>query len=184
MNSAPEVLRTERLFAHPFHDDGFVLFESDVLAVINPFRQRFSRAPEAGGILMGYRRADHLHIVDATVPGPRDTGTRVSFRRDDLSHQRQASVQWRDSNGYLDYLGEWHTHPEINPSPSGTDRRAWQEIVARRPSDVFVFAILGIDGGIWMGCGRGHHLDLRAGEPSIPAHRVTSAIASSQEWKT
>jgi integrative and conjugative element protein (TIGR02256 family) len=131
------------------------------LSAINLFRQRSSKAPEAGGILIGYRRADHLHIVEATAPGPGDTGTRISFRRDDPSHQRRASARWQDSSGYLDYLGEWHTHPEMSPSPSGTDRRAWQEVVARRPTEVFVFAILGIEHGMWVGCGRGQRLDLR-----------------------
>lgn len=166
MISAPSILGTECLFVHPFHDGGLVLVERGVLSAINPFRQRSPKAPEAGGILIGYRRADHLHIVEATVPGPADTGTRVSFRRDDLGHQRRASARWQDSHGYLDYLGEWHTHPEMSPSPSGTDLRAWQEVVARRPTEVFVFAILGIESGMWIGCGRGQHLDLRACLPS------------------
>lgn len=161
-----QVLRNGRLFDHPFHDGGFVLFEPSVLSAIDVFRQRSFQVPEAGGILIGYRRANHLHIVEATVPGAGDRGTRVSFRREDASHQRRASARWRNSKGYLDYLGEWHTHPEMNPSPSGTDRRAWQEIVARRPSELFVFAILGIESGVWVGCGRGHSLDLRACAPS------------------
>lgn len=172
MISAPSILGTERLFTHPFHDGGFVLFEPGVLSAINPFRQRSSKTSEAGGVLIGYRRADHLHIVEATVPGPRDAGTRVSFRRDDLSHQRRASACWQDSHGYLDYLGEWHTHPEMSPSPSGTDLRAWQEVVARRPAEVFVFAILGIEDGMWVGCGRGKRLDLRTCVPPNRNGRV------------
>jgi integrative and conjugative element protein (TIGR02256 family) len=166
MSSAPGIRGTERLLTHPFHDGGFVLIEPEVLRAIDPFRQRSSQAPEAGGILIGYRRADHLHIIEATVPGPGDIGTRISFHRDDLSHQRRASARWQDSHGYLDYLGEWHTHPEMSPSPSSTDRRAWQEVVARHPTEVFVFAILGIENGMWVGCGRGQRLDLRACVPS------------------
>ena len=179
MSADSKISRAERLFDHAFHDGGLILFELSVLNAIAPFRQCSSRSPEAGGILIGYRRGDHLHIVDATVPGPNDTGTRVSFRREDLSHQRRASARWRDSNGYLDYIGEWHTHPELSPSPSGTDRRAWQEIVARRPSEVFVFVIMGIEDGIWVGCGRDHRLDLRACVPSSQSASLLPGRSSS-----
>uniref|UniRef100_UPI003CED28D9 Mov34/MPN/PAD-1 family protein n=1 Tax=Enterobacter cloacae complex sp. 280C5 TaxID=3395861 RepID=UPI003CED28D9 len=30
------------------------------------------------------------------------------------------------SDGFLVYLGEWHTHPEDFPQPSSTDLRSWR----------------------------------------------------------
>jgi integrative and conjugative element protein (TIGR02256 family) len=30
------------------------------------------------------------------------------------------------SSGRLQYLGEWHTHPEDQPSPSTTDLGSWR----------------------------------------------------------
>ena len=30
------------------------------------------------------------------------------------------------------YLGEWHTHPEDNPNPSGLDRSEWNHLSAKR----------------------------------------------------
>lgn len=50
----------------------------------------------------------------------------------------------------MDYLGEWHTHPEINPSPSGMDISEWTKITSRQPRPM-VFMILGISGEIWLG---------------------------------
>ncbi len=43
-----------------------------------------------------------------------------------------ADRMWRDSGGTVRYLGEWHTHPEAHPAPSGTDRREWLALAARR----------------------------------------------------
>ena len=148
----------ERLFGHPFYGGAWILVEPSVLKVIDPFRQRSLDAPEAGGILLGYRRETHLHVVEATVPGPADRRTRTFFGRDDSIHRKRAITQWRNSNRYMDYLGEWHTHPERSPSPSATDRRAWSEITARRSHDSYVFIILGTREGIWAGCGLGGSL--------------------------
>ncbi|EGC16769.1 hypothetical protein HMPREF9098_1811 [Kingella denitrificans ATCC 33394] len=34
----------------------------------------------------------------------------------------------KQSNHQWHYLGEWHTHPEINPKPSKTDLEGWSEL--------------------------------------------------------
>lgn len=142
----------------PGRDDAWVLVEAAVFDRVNPFRQRESAATESGGILLGYRRGAHLHVVQATTPGHGDHGTRVSFRRSANGHREQALSGWHRSDRTLDYLGEWHTHPEQAPSPSGTDHRAWAELLAARPDRSLVFLILGIDKGLWLGYGQGETL--------------------------
>ena len=69
-------------------------------------------------------------------------------------HQQVALRHWRASQMTMDYLGEWHTHPESNPSPSLLDMSEWKKIckVQKRP---MVFAILGWSGDIWLGLSSG-----------------------------
>lgn len=150
----------------PGRESAWVLVEAAVFDRINPFRQRKADAPEAGGILMGYRRGAHLHVVEATIPGDDDLGTRVSFRRSAKGHREQALSAWHRSDHTLDYLGEWHTHPEQTPSPSGTDHRAWGELLAGRLGQPLVFMILGVEAVLWLGCGQGTSITAVAMAPA------------------
>jgi integrative and conjugative element protein (TIGR02256 family) len=123
------------LLRNPFDEKtAEVLIEDYVIDVINPYKQLKARAREAGGILLGYRRGAHMHIVAATIPGPLDTRNRASFWRRDPSHQTKALVEWRRSNSTMDYLGEWHTHPEVQPSPSGVDCKRLPKSSSRGPT--------------------------------------------------
>jgi integrative and conjugative element protein (TIGR02256 family) len=138
---------------HPQEPNAWVLIEGSVLTCMNPFRQARPSAPESGGILLGYRRGDHAHIVAATVPGPFDRGTRTSFLRSERGHREHALTMWRDSEEQMDYMGEWHTHPESEPSPSSTDRRAWNELMGQHPLLPMIFLILGTHTSQWVGWG-------------------------------
>ena len=149
----------------PGQEDAWVLVEPAVFDRVNPFRQRESAASEAGGILLGYRRGAHLYVVVATAPGHEDHGTRVSFRRSANGDREQALSGWYRSDHALDYLGEWHTHPEQTPNPSGTDHRAWRELLAAHPGRPLIFMIMGIDDGIWLGYGYGDNLCALSLEP-------------------
>ena len=51
----------------------------------------------------------------------------------------------RGSAGTIGYVGEWHTHPEPVPSPSGQDCANWRNLV-RQTKHPLAFVILGTDG--------------------------------------
>src|SRR5687768_16273206 len=102
-----------------------LLIEAPLLERLVAFRQVTSTAPEAGGILMGYRRGPHTHVTEATVPSRSDIRRRSSFFRHTGPHQRVALRRWKETNQTLDYVGEWHTHPEDDPGPSGIDLNHW-----------------------------------------------------------
>jgi integrative and conjugative element protein (TIGR02256 family) len=143
------------LYRNPFDPDkSGLLIEDSVLLTLSGFRQTRPHAAEAGGILLGYRRDVHLHIVIATPPGPSDTWSRFRFRRDDESHARIALAAWSNSGETIDYLGEWHTHPESDPRPSTLDLAEWRKICARR-KEPMLFLIQGT-GRQWVGVGFGH----------------------------
>ena len=144
------------IYEHPFFDRALVLVEAEVREVVSRFRQTSPAAREAGGILIGYRRRSHLHIVEATFPFERDRRSRFTFHREDSRHSQIASSRWAASNRRADYLGEWHTHPEERATPSNIDVTEWRLILARA-SGPMLFWIAGIRTD-WIGVGRGEVL--------------------------
>ena len=55
----------------------------------------------------------------------------------------------------LHYVGDWHTHPEANPSPSGTDLSSMRErvILSGHQLPGFVMCIVGkseLPGSLWL----------------------------------
>lgn len=137
---------------------GFLLVEGHVRQALESYRQNLVTMPESGGILLGYRRADHLHVVDATVPSSHDRRARTRFFRSANHHQDAALSAWKKSGKRLDYIGEWHTHPEFKPSPSGLDLSEWIKLLERQPSKAMVFVILGMVDQDWFGVGAGHEV--------------------------
>lgn len=100
-------------------------------AVLERFAIHRQLAPhhhEAGGVLLGRHLLGSADVVvdEITEPMPGDARSRFQFRRQQQSHQRRIDEAWRASRGTCVYLGEWHTHPEPNPTPSGTDLRDWE----------------------------------------------------------
>ncbi|TSD72230.1 hypothetical protein FFI39_015330 [Janthinobacterium sp. KBS0711] len=140
------------IWVHPFRDLARILVEPAVMETILSFRQDAMHKTEAGGILLGYRRGDHLHIVEATCPQTADRRSLFRFFRCDRYHLNTAIKRWQDSDSKIDYLGEWHTHPETFPSPSYIDLSEWRKI-SDRVLIPMVFMIVGMDGSLWLGVG-------------------------------
>jgi len=140
------------MWVNPLEQSSKVLIEQPVLELIRRYRQDGATSLEAGGIFLGFRRDAHLHIVEATTPFPTDHRSRFRFSRRDRNHQNVATRQWRSTGGTMDYLGEWHTHPEEHPQPSSLDRSEWMKICRGRMTTM-VFAIVGLSDTVWLGVG-------------------------------
>lgn len=138
-------------------DGGKILIEPNVIELICGFCQHEARRPESGGILLGYRRGNHLHIVDATAPQPNDQRRRFQFFRRDINHQKVAIRRWELSGNLMDYVGEWHTHPEAEPTPSSLDMEEWGKICCARQTSM-AFLIAGWNGALWLGVGQGKRI--------------------------
>lgn len=110
--------------------------------VILGYRQIGLHSTEAGGILVGYRRGPHIEIVETSFPLALDVRRRNSFERKDLGHQAFCDSLWEGSCGTMTYVGEWHTHPEVKPSPSFFDRSEWNKL-KKCYEDPLVFLIAG-----------------------------------------
>ncbi|WP_089367487.1 Mov34/MPN/PAD-1 family protein [Azospirillum sp. RU38E] len=116
---------------------------------------QFTQPPEdtheAGGLLLGCLRGPHIEVRACTPPMATDARSRYMFHRRDPGHQITAVKAWRESGQTITCIGEWHTHPESIPSPSGIDRNTWRT-QCRRAKHPLVYLILGRNGN-WSGLG-------------------------------
>lgn len=126
-----------------------VLISNSAFDSIAAYAAKIGGRHEVGGLLLGHRRGDDLEIVDATFPSRLDRSTRTSYVRRDPSHQLIMTKRWVASRFRTDWVGEWHTHPESNPSPSMTDVSTWRRQVKGRSTQMS-YLILGFD-SLWLG---------------------------------
>jgi integrative and conjugative element protein (TIGR02256 family) len=95
-----------------------------------------------------------MEITFATAPKRGDRRSRTAFHRLSPFHKKFAIRAWRRFGRTLDYVGEWHTHPERDPVPSMIDRTEWAKLLRSNRSHL-VFMILGTT-GLWLGLSSGN----------------------------
>ncbi|WP_187274759.1 MULTISPECIES: Mov34/MPN/PAD-1 family protein [unclassified Methylobacterium] len=134
-----------------------ILLASAVEVAIATYVTEVEIGLEAGGIFIGSHRGPHIEITACTTPLPSDVRRSNLFDRKDSGHQAAALAAWQSTSGTDTYVGEWHTHPVDDPTPSTRDLRTWQSILAR-DTDPAVFMIVGRR-SVW--CAWGHGKGLR-----------------------
>jgi integrative and conjugative element protein (TIGR02256 family) len=127
--------------------------EPCVLRHLRRYRQSRSMQSEAGGQLFGTVTNSLVRISAASGPHRSDQRSRYGFRSNPTAAQR--SIEAYASRGLL-YLGEWHTHAENVPNPSGDDANALRAILEKSQlnTDALVLVIIGLaksdaDLGVW-----------------------------------
>lgn len=95
---------------------------------------------EAGGLLLGLRKDNALHLTKLTLPKPWDRATPVLFERSARGHRFAALRAWKASFGKVDWVGEWHTHPLGAAAPSLTDQTSWRKLAnhVKRPMALII----------------------------------------------
>lgn len=105
-------------------------------------------ACEAGGVLLGRIIVERPDFIVDVVTGPtkEDKRTPTNFVRAEQPTQSIIVKAWRNSRGERNYLGEWHTHPENDPTPSPIDRANWRRLArtAQFDQEVLFFIIAGL----------------------------------------
>ncbi|AZK45337.1 Mov34/MPN/PAD-1 family protein [Paenibacillus lentus] len=136
-----------------------ILVEEHVIEVIQRLRQEDPTDYESGGMLIGsvLTNSNDVVIRDYTLPLMSDYKSRHRFIRKKQSHNAILQQKWEDSNKTVMYLGEWHTHPEMDPHYSPQDIKNWRKLLDKSNtfSDYLVFIIGGIEiYKVWIGCRR------------------------------
>lgn len=100
-------------------------FTDEVISELESCKQD-ATSPEAGGMLFSKDLYTDLLIVSRiSLPKRNDTRLRFFFRINRKSAQRVIEKNFRE--GYY-YIGDWHTHPEPDPTPSITDIKTIKSI--------------------------------------------------------
>lgn len=130
------------------HKDGHrVKIGAAALSLMCQYRQIRVNQTEAGGILLGrlVEGCSDVIVDEVTVPISTDRRSRFKFFRRKHSAQRRVISAWTQTKQTRNYLGEWHTHPEDDPTPSEHDIANWRQIVtsSRFEQDSLLFLIVG-----------------------------------------
>lgn len=141
---------------------GFLILPIDVLDKMKKHAQILENDFEAGGLIIGALRQKkeerfllnsppHIEITDISEPGLKDLRTRFSFVRKGKHHRLLVNKAKTISNNNIDYLGEWHTHPEANPFPSSIDIFHWKKNLKGRHAVLIIIGIESTWVGYWNG---------------------------------
>lgn len=124
------------------NSENLLVLQPVVTDIFEEYAQRDPALPESGGILLGYVRGPHLDVIEATRPTASDQRFLSFFNRSPDGHRVIAERRWLESEGFVRYLGEWHTHPQDYPAPSYIDKKGWQKIAQKRADKRPLLAII------------------------------------------
>ncbi|NCN65893.1 MAG: hypothetical protein GW908_00520 [Thiomicrospira sp.] len=119
-----------------------VNFAEPVMALFEYHTQTLPSDCEAGGLLLGTVHGSNISVIEATVPTAWDKRFQYLFERMPFGHRTIAQARWKASGGTVRYLGEWHTHPQDYPRPSGIDRIEWNKLSRKRADDRPMLAVI------------------------------------------
>ena len=118
-----------------------ICYSKQALAVFSSEILKFGDI-ETGGVLIGYITGDTIFVEKASDGGEKAIHEELYFRADPNYINMFIDMEAANSNDKYRYLGEWHTHPEINPSPSIIDLQSLDEI-ALSSVDFCILLIIG-----------------------------------------
>ena len=115
----------------------------NVIAIFSSYKQDTKSKNESGGVLFGQTQESNYHLVRASTPNSFDKAGRFWFERNKNAAQILINFEFINSIRKNAYVGEWHTHPEENPSPSDQDRKMIKEqFVKNTGFGSFLFLII------------------------------------------
>lgn len=100
-----------------------IIISRSVLKLIERFKQTNKKDNESGGIILGQVTEKNVYILKVTTPNKFDSASRYSFDCNKDAAQIIINYEFLNSNQKTIYIGEWHTHPEDYPNPSGVDKK-------------------------------------------------------------
>ena len=127
--------------------------KSDVLSDLKKYYYA-SLKYETGGILLGKFNKENKVIEIAEVYEIKTNFfSRILYRRNAKKAQKIINKRWRQTDGVINYIGEWHTHSVNEPILSITDKRLINQLY-KDGTNVFRYffmIILGNTGNLFIG---------------------------------
>ena len=129
-------------------------FDADSLVTLDVNRQRSHFSREIGGQLFARFHDNLIRIEAVTITKGRSRRSRFGFWPDRSAEQ--ADINYLFEQG-LHYIGDWHTHPQKIPTPSGRDNSKMLEIfrLSAHELDSMLMVIVGLASfpkGLFVGC--------------------------------
>ncbi|EAD1487570.1 hypothetical protein RI88_00005, partial [Listeria monocytogenes] len=119
---------------------------SDVIKFLKE-EYRMSKHFEIGGILLGkINQNRNIITIEKLYVIKSKKKFRLKYIRNDTLAQKKINKVWTESNGIINYIGEWHTHSEMSPFPSITDNKTIIEQTIEKKSRYFPYTLLLIIG--------------------------------------
>lgn len=127
-----------------------VIILRSALEVLRHFQQgRFQN--ERGGALAGpYPHFGRIVISHVMMPSPKSKAGRTWFLPDRAATQKWVNETFRLTGGSINFLGEWHSHPAPDATPSSTDHARLQDLLrtGKQDIDLIVGVVVGTNGSI------------------------------------
>jgi integrative and conjugative element protein (TIGR02256 family) len=129
-----------RYFALP-HCKQQLVFMQSALEVFSKYRQQETE-PEAGGLLFAEFDFPLIRIVEASIPHATDKSWRTLFIPNRILQRQLIKKSFKKGRHFV---GEWHTHPEPSPRPSGLDLKSMGDafVKSRHELNYFIMVIVG-----------------------------------------
>ena len=135
---------------YPIGESGqFLTLEQNVLDHLSKWRQLDPKMPEAGGQLFGALEGQCIQVKLATGPRRSDRRGRFFFIADRLSERREINALHKSG---LHYFGDWHTHPQPVPTPSGTDLSSMADLFSRSKHELNACLMVIVGTGVFPDC--------------------------------
>lgn len=121
-----------------------ITFEKEVLELFEQHKQLSEKCLEAGGQL--FARFNEKEVVISKATGLRNGDKRGRFLFWPNRKKEQNEIKELFGEGYH-YVGDWHTHPELIPTPSNIDLVNILECYNQSRHDLkyFIMVIIGTD---------------------------------------
>jgi integrative and conjugative element protein (TIGR02256 family) len=110
-----------------------------VLKHFEKHQQKGAESLEAGGQLFARLSLKEVVIERATGPRRSDFRTRTLYVPDRSGEQPEIDY-WHKRR--LHYVGDWHTHPELKPQPSPSDRESIRDSFIRSKHSLQAFLLI------------------------------------------
>ncbi|MBM3163041.1 MAG: hypothetical protein FJZ79_06945 [Chlorobi bacterium] len=119
-----------------------LVFSPKVLKVFKTHRQISRSQPESGGLLFAKFDLPIIKIDIATPPQLEDRKSRFFFVSNPDTRRTVVRRYFRKG---LHFIGEWHTHPQSDPTPSGLDVNSMKDLFRQSEHELnyFVMVIIG-----------------------------------------